>query len=323
MSKLRQNIITGDWVVISPERSQRPEDYVVAASPKRGTPLDCPFCERNNNAYRFSIKDAETRNVYVIPNKFPAFNKADGIIDEGDSFYPNSKALGGHEVIIIKNHETDIFENGVELIDELIGVYKSRYNFYDQDPTIECSMIIHNHGSEAAASIDHPHSQLFASSIMPSYIEKELVGSKAYFDTNKECVFCKILQVEKENNERIVYENDEFIVFTFFAARFPFEMWIMPKKHQSQFEKISSETQMFFADAMKMALNRLNKSLNYPSFNYWIHTQPHHKEDAAESYHWHIEIAPRVSKFGGYEMGSGVVIDVVSPEVAAKFLKNA
>jgi len=323
MSKLRQNIITSEWVVISPERSQRPEDYVMAASPKRGTPLDCPFCERNNNAYRFSIKEAETRNIYVIPNKFSAFSKADGIIDEGDGFYSNCKALGGHEVIVIKNHETDIYDGSVELMNELIGVYKNRYSVYDQDPTIEYAMIIHNHGPEAAASIDHPHSQLFASSIMPSYMEKELAGSKAYFDTNNECIFCKILKVERENNERIVYENDEFIVFTFFAARFPFEMWIMPKRHQSQFHTISPETQMFLADAMRTAFNRLNKALNFPPFNYWIHTQPCHKEDTADSYHWHLEIAPRVSKFGGYEMGSGVVIDVVSPEVAARFLKNA
>jgi UDPglucose--hexose-1-phosphate uridylyltransferase len=322
MSKLRQNVITGEWVVISPERSQRPEDYVMASSPKRGTPLDCPFCERNNNAYRFSIKAAETRHIYVIPNKFPAFSKADGVIDEGDCFYPNSKALGGHEVIILKNHEKDLYDS-VELLDELIGVYRNRYNFFDQDPTIEYSMLIHNHGPEAAASIDHPHSQLFASSVMPSYIEKELEGSRVYYDANAECIFCKMLKIEKENKQRIVYENDEFIVMTFFAARFPFEMWIVPKSHQSQFETISYETQTFLADAMKTAFDKLNKALNFPPFNYWIHTQPHHAGEAADYYHWHVEIAPRVSKFGGYEMGSGIVIDVVSPEVAASFLKKS
>ena len=132
-----------------------------------------------------------------------------------------------------------------------------------------------------------------------------------------------MLKIEMANNQRIVYENDDFLVFTFFASRFPFEMWIVPKKHQSQFENISGGTQKQLAEALGKAFCKLNKALNSPPFNYWIHTQPHHKEEAADYYHWHLEIAPRVSKFGGYEMGSGVVIDVVSPEVAANFLKKA
>lgn len=322
MSKLRQNIVTEEWVVISPERSHRPEDYVMAASPKRGIPKDCPFCMTNNNAYRFSIKEAETDNVYVIPNKYPAFTKTETIIDEGDGFYQNTKSVGGHEVIITKEHEQDIYEDGVETMDELIGVYKQRYNIYTQDPVIEYTMIIHNHGPEAAASIEHPHSQLFASGILPSYIEKELKGSQKYFYQTHDCVFCKMIAVEKENEHRVIYENEEFIVFTCFAARFPFEMWILPKTHQSRFEQISSVTQKSLAEAMYHALNKLNKSLNNPPFNFWIHTLPNHQQGAEDYYHWHVEIAPRVSKFGGYEMGSGIVIDVVSPETAANFLKK-
>lgn len=323
MSKLRQNIVTGEWVVISPERSKRPEDYVMASSPKRGTPADCPFCVTNDNAYRFSIKEVETDKVYVIPNKYPAFSKIDGVIDEGDCFYQNTKSLGGHEVIILKDHEQDIYGDGVATLNELIGVYKSRYNFYDQDPTIENTMIIHNHGPEAAASIEHPHSQLFASAILPSHMEKELTGSKTFFERTSKCVFCEMVRVEKENGQRMVFENDEFSVFTFFAARFPFEMWIVPKSHQSQFEKISPQTQKMLAEAMYEALNKLNKALNFPPFNYWIHTLPHHHQEATDYYHWHLEIAPRVSKFGGYEMGSGMVIDVASPESSAEFLKRA
>lgn len=324
MPKLRQNIVTGDWVVISPERSKRPEDYVVASAPKRGIPADCPFCISNkDSAYKFSIKDVETNNVYVIPNKYPAFIKDDSIISEGDNFYQDTKSIGGHEVIIIKEHDQEVYEDGKEIINELIGVYKNRYLFYDQNPVIEYTMIIHNHGPEAAASIEHPHSQLFSSAIMPSYIEKELAGSKKYFDEKKACVFCDTVKVEKENGHRIVYENDQYVVFTFFAARFPFEMWVVPKTHLANFELSDEHQQLLLADALHNAIAKLNKALNFPPFNYWIHTLPHHAEDQDDSYHWHLEIAPRVSKFGGYEMGSGVVIDVVSPEVAAEFLKKA
>lgn len=323
MAKLRQNIVTGEWVVISPERSRRPEDYVMASSAKSGAPADCPFCIKNNNAYLSSIKEAETENVYVIANKYPAFTKADGIILEGDGFYQDTKSIGGHEVVIIKDHELDIFSEGKDIINELIGVYLSRYKVYDNDPVVEYTMIIHNHGPEAAASIEHPHSQLFASSILPSYIEKELLGARKYFEENKKCVFCEMVKFEKEVNHRVVYENEEFIVFTFFASRFPFEMWVVPKKHNSKFEEIDEVIQAALADAMQNAFRKLNKSLNNPPFNYWIHTSPHHHDEAKDYYHWHVEIAPRVSKFGGYEMGSGVVIDVVSPEVAAEFLKKS
>lgn len=322
MSKLRQNIITGEWVVISPERSSRPEDYVMAAAPKRGIPQDCPFCINNNDAYKFSIKESETENIYVIPNKFPAFTENDSVIDEGDGFYQNTKSIGGHEVIVIKKHEQEIYSDGKKIMNELIGVYKNRYKYYGQNPTIDYTMIIHNHGPEAAASIEHPHSQLFASEIVPSYVEKELIGSKHYYFNNNTCVFCDMIHLEKKNRQRIIYENDEFTAFTFFAARFPFEIWILPKNHQSNFENISFKTQENFADAMHKVINKLNKALNFPPFNYWIHTLPHHRQDMANAYHWHMEIAPRVSKFGGYELGSGMVIDVVSPETAAEFLKK-
>jgi UDPglucose--hexose-1-phosphate uridylyltransferase len=158
--------VTGDWVVISPERSKRPEDYVTAAAPKRGIPVDCPFCVENNKAYLTSIKEAETENIYVITNKYPAFVKDDSVISEGDGFYQDTKSIGAHEVIIIKNHDQEIYADGVAIIDELIGVYKSRYKHYSEDPVNEYTMIIHNNGPEAGASIEHPHSQLFSSAVM-------------------------------------------------------------------------------------------------------------------------------------------------------------
>jgi len=325
MPKLRQNIVTGDWVVISPERSKRPEDYVTASSVKpKIIPQDCPFCLSNpNSAHQFAIGKAETNDIYVIPNKYPAFVHDDSVILEGDGFYCDTKSHGGHEVIILKNHDLDIYEDGEKVLNNLIETYRHRYNHYGQDPAVEYTMIIHNHGPEAGASIEHPHSQLFSSTIIPNYIEKELIGSKKYFIDKNECVFCKMAEVEKANKQRIVYENDHFIAFTAFAARFPFEIWIMPKHHAAHFENISLETQKSLANAMKETFTKLNKALNFPPFNYWIHTLPHNAQEADGYYHWHMEIAPRVSKFGGYEMGSGVVIDVVSPEMAAEFLRKA
>lgn len=322
MSKLRQNIVTGKWVVIAPERAKRPEDFVMAAAPKRFVDKQCPFCLTNpQSSYKFSIKEAETKLIYTIPNKYPAFADSDDVISESDLYF-STKALGGHEVIIIKDHQTEIYEGGWELLDELFGVYLNRYLFHQKNPTIEYAMPIHNLGPEAAASIEHPHSQFIASSIIPNYVEDEMSGAAKYFQDKHKCVFCAMIEEEKQQQIRVVAENDDFICFTFFAARFPFEMWVLPKKHVAHFEHISKGERENFAKIVYEAITKLNAALKFPPFNWWLHTGPTKKDHIGEYFHWHMEIAPRVSKFGGYEMGSGIVIDVVSPEMSAQFLKK-
>lgn len=324
MAKLRQNIVTGKWVVIAPERAKRPEDFVMASAPKRHLNGDCPFCLENpKGSYEFSIKDAETKNIYVIPNKYPAFNNTDEeVINESDDLYFSTKSVGGHEVIIFKDHQTEIYEGGWEKLTELFGVYKNRYLFWQKDPVIEYAMPIHNMGPEAAASIEHPHSQFFASSIMPNLIEEELAGTKKFFLDQNKCVFCAMIEEETQQQVRVISENEDFIAFTFFAARFPFEIWILPKKHSSFFEEISQGELENMGKIAYDCLTKLNSTLKSPPLNWWIHTAPTKKDHLGDYYHWHMEIAPRVSKFGGYEMGSGIVIDVVSPELAAQFLKK-
>ncbi len=323
MSKLRQNIVTGKWVVIAPERAKRPEDFVMAAAPKRHIDEKCPFCLTNpQSAYQYSIKEVETDHIYVIPNKYPAFVKDEEVISESGDLYFSTKAVGGHEVIVIKNHETEIYEGGWQLLNELFGVYQNRYLHFQKDPVIEYAMPIHNLGPEAAASIEHPHSQFFASSIIPNQVEDEMIGAKNFLLDKKECVFCAMIREEQKQKIRVVAENEDFIGFTFFAARFPFEMWILPKKHQSFFEKISAGERENMAKLVYELVSSLNKTLRFPPFNWWIHTGPTKKDHVEDYFHWHMEIAPRVSKFGGYEMGSGIVIDVVSPELAAQFLKK-
>ena len=324
MPKLRQNIVTGKWVVIAPERAKRPEDFVMAAAPKRHIDEKCPFCLTNpESAYKFSIKEVETEHIYTIPNKYPAFVQDQEVIEPAGDLYFSTKSIGGHEVIIVKDHQTEIYEGGWELLNELFGVYQERYRFYQKDPTIEYAMPIHNLGPEAAASIEHPHSQFFASSIIPNQIEDELKGAKHFYTDKGECVFCAMIREEKKLEVRVVAENNDFIGFTFFAARFPFEIWVLPKKHKTSFATISAGERENMAKIVYELITSLNKTLRFPPFNWWIHTSPTKEDHIGEYFHWHMEIAPRVSKFGGYEMGSGIVIDVVSPELAAQFLKKA
>lgn len=323
MPKLRQNIITGDWVVIAPERSKRPEDFVaVKRAPKKQLKQECPFCPPKGEAYLSRIKEVDTKHAYVVTNKFPAFVSEDEVIEEGGSLYPSYKSIGGHEVISLLDHDQELEDAPLEVLLDLFSLYQNRILSHEKNPVVEYVMIIHNFGSEAGASIDHPHSQLFASSVMPSYITKEIGGAKKYYKENKECVFCRLVEEEGGDGFRVIAENDDFIAFTFFAARFPFESWIVPKKHNARFERTSKDELKKFVEVFSDVQKKLAKTLSEPAYNYFIHTSPARLNHTSIYYHWHLEIIPRVSNYGGYELGSGIVIDVVSPESAARFLRG-
>ena len=327
MPQLRQNIITGDWVVIAPERAKRPQDFVMPESIKVSDKAKCPFCAGTEKyILNERVKRATTENIYVIENKFPAF------VEKGKkaslrSFYPEEgfyrakESIGDHEVVVIKDHDLSLNKLPKNIAKELFEVIRDRYMWIKENEKVSSIMPIYNHGAESGASIDHPHAQIFASGVIANTVGRELDGADRYFGINGNCVFCDIVAHELKEKARIVYENENFVAATFFAARFPFETWIYPKKHESQFEKTSKKSMADLVDALMETLYKLDKTLKNPPLNLYIHTLPTILEDAA-SYHWHLEIIPRVSNFGGFELGSEVIINVMSPEEAADYLKG-
>jgi UDPglucose--hexose-1-phosphate uridylyltransferase len=322
--QLRQNIITGEWVVIAPERAKRPNEYTTGDTVKKQTKKECPFCV-GKPTWKTRIKEADTKNVYVAPNKYPAFVTEERC--SARSFYPESgfyrakPSVGGHELIIIKDHDSMLDVMPEPILYEMLLVSQKRYQIYRFDDCTEYTMLIYNHGAKAGASIEHAHAQLFASSIVPNLITKEKHGAERYFEINGVCVFCDLVEHEKREEARILSENEHFVMFNFYASRFPFEIWVLPKKHESNFEDVNSEEMKALANILRRGLDMLSKTLNDPPLNFFVHSLPT-TSDQADYYHWHVEIAPRVTGYGGYEMGSGVIIDVVSPEQCAKFLKQ-
>lgn len=326
MPSLRQNIITGDWVVIAPERAKRPQDYIIPPSMKVSKPEDCPFC-KESPAYKTNthLRIDHGKNIFAIQNKYPAF------VDNGQkelrSFYPEEgfyrarEAKGDHEVIVVRDHKHSLVTMPKEILGELLEVIRHRYLTMKEEPGVASIMPIYNHGPEAGASLDHPHAQIFASGIVANTVGKELEGAERYFGINGVCVFCDIIKHEKHEKIRVVYENKEFVAIAFYASRFPMETWIYPKEHQSQFENSSKKSMEYLADAVSHIVHQMNKSIPRIPFNFWIHTLPVALENSAY-YHWHLEIVPRITNYGGYELGSGVVIDIMNPEDAAKYLRN-
>lgn len=328
MPQLRQNIITGKWVVIAPERAKRPLDFVFPKSIKVVDKTKCPFCI-GSDGYKSNekIHRASTDNVYVIENKFPAFVDEDSAASirsfyPEDGFYRAKPSNGKHEVVVLKDHDTPLYKLPKHIATEFLEVIRDRYNSIKKMDHIASILPIYNQGGEAGASLDHPHAQIFGSGIIANTVGEETHGANRYYGINGECVFCDMIKHERKEKIRIVYENDEFISATFFASRYPFETWIYPKRHESQFEETSKNSMKLFADCMMETLYAFDKTLQSPPLNMYIHTLPTILENSA-SFHWHMEIIPRVSNYGGFEIGSDVIIDVMSPEEAADYLRNS
>ena len=237
-------------------------------------------------------------------------------------FYRAKPALGGHELIVTKNHDHCLDAMPRNVLEEMLLAIQRRYIFYAKNDLVEYAMAIYNHGPQAGASIEHGHAQLFASSIVPNLITTEKHSAEKYYELNNVCPFCDMVEHEKKEKIRMLCETDDFVMFNFFASRYPFEIWILPKKHTSNFETASGSIIKDLSKIMRRGLDMLAETLNDPPLNFYIHSLPTTSENA-DYYHWHLEIAPRVTGYGGYEMGSGVIIDIASPEDCAKYLRKS
>jgi len=313
-------------VVLAPERAKRPSDYISVNKEKKQKKADCPFClDSKVSAYEDRNKDFDQKNTYLIKNKFPAFIEepeleTPKLYKLEDNFYKMKLALGGHDVIVCRDHDTDLPNFSTEIFEDLYHTFRDRLKHYGEVSNVEYAMPIYNHGPQAAASIEHPHAQIFASAIVPNLVNRELTHTGTYYAEHKSCAFCDLIAHEQDQNTRVIFENEEFIAFTFYAARFPFEIWVLPKKHESDFRNISKSEINSLAKISKEIFGRLDETLKDPDLNFYIHSAPLQTGES-NSYHYHLEITPRLSVYGGYEIGSGMVIDIVSAEQAAEFLR--
>ncbi len=335
MSELRQNPATKDWVIISTERAKRPEEFSLPHDEldNREKVADCPFCEGNEPltppetlSYRaYGTKpNAPGWWIRIVPNKFSALAPKDALQRiKADDFFRHMDGFGEHEVLVEHpRHNMTIAIMEQKQVEEIFLAYRERHITLSQDPRFELLIIFKNHGPSAGTSVRHSHSQIIATPITPQHIRHRLEEAMRYFDDNGECVYCAMLQKELALKERIVLETDNFAAFEPFASRSPFETWILPKKHDSSFESITPQHTKELAYVAKQTLGKIYFSLKNPDYNYIIHSSPCHEKNV-EYYHWHIQILPRISAMAGFELGSGIYINTVIPESAARFLRDA
>ena len=331
MPELRSDPISGRWVIIATERAARPHDFPAP-------PVDvndqeqCPFCagrEAQTPPEIFAIREPGTApnnpgwQVRVVSNKYPALRIEGDTASSRVGIFTRTDGVGAHEVIIeTTDHHTHLGLLPAPHVAAVIGAYLQRYRDLDGDERFQYALLFRNHGRTAGASLSHPHSQLIALPVIPKRAAEELESAERYFGRHAVCVFCRLIQQELESGERVVFENDRFVAIQPYAARFPFETWLLPKHHTSSFGDLAPSDVMSFADALRTTLYALQACLNNPPYNYIVHTAPY-TDHARHAYHWHLEIMPRLTQVAGFEWGSGFFINPVVPEDAARFLRQA
>lgn len=339
ISELRQDVVTGDWVVAATGRARRPGAFRLVKPEKSQPKRSCPFerllataiavYDRAGERYRLTSKDRNYLTKHwqlaVVPNKYPAFRPgAPGVcpIIKNSGPYSWQEGVGFHEVVIMRDHTRSIAAMAPSEAEMVIRAYRDRYQALKDEECVEYISIFHNHGSAAGATISHPHSQIIAIPVIPPDVGRSLRGSAEYFRRHRRCVHCAMLDFERKARKRIVYENRDYIVFCPYVSRQAFEIRIFPKRHNPEFESISEREIAHAADALKTALAKLNRGLNKPAYNFFIHTAPTADGQRLGHYHWHIEIIPKTAIWAGFEIGTGIEISTISPEAAARFLRS-
>ncbi|MCX5716582.1 MAG: DUF4931 domain-containing protein, partial [Candidatus Omnitrophica bacterium] len=246
MPELRKDPITGRWVIINNDKPKGPENYEIEVHQKKGG--TCAFCPGNEKmtppeitAYGNVKRDKNTPGwtLRVVPNKFPALQIEGNIDKTGIGMFDMMNGIGAHEVIIETiHHDKEIADRDEQEVRDLMWMYRDRSLDLRKDKRFKYVLIFKNYGFSAGASLEHPHSQLIALPFTPKRVSGEIEGSETYFNYRERCVYCDMIRQEVYEKELTVAENRSFLSFTPFASRFPYEIWVIPKEHASDYAQI-------------------------------------------------------------------------------------
>ncbi len=293
MSEIRKDFLIERYSIISEKRGQRPHHFKHTTEETKDL---CFFCLGNEHLTPPTIDRFPKKgewNIRVFRNKFPALKPP----------------KGDHEVIVETNEHGKQLENlKPEEILEVFKMYETRRLALEKK--FKYASIFRNSGKRAGASLPHSHSQILASDLIPPIIQQEMDAAKK----KKSCPWCEYVKSDKK---RIAGENKNVVAITANAPRFSYEVWLMPKKHVSNFSELSVVEALDFCTLLKKILLKLSTKIE-PSYNYVVH----HSPKKSKNFHFHLEILPRVANHAGYELGEGAYIIDTTPETAAKFYRS-
>ena len=316
-------------MIIASERAKRPQEFHVETKALPRMEM-CPFCEGNERLTPPEIyalrengdADGKGWRVRVVPNKFPALMVEGGLDKSGDGVYDSMNGIGAHEVIIeTPEHLSSTSALEEERIHEVLHTYRDRLLDLKKDSRLVYGLIFKNVGQQAGASMEHAHSQLIVTPIVPLRVQTEMDRSARYHEFRGRCLLCDIVKQEIAGSVRVVIESPNFLAFEPYASRFPFETHILPKEHESHFESTREDRLGELAGVLRTTIRKIEGAIQNPPYNYLIHTSPLNS-GPLEHYHWHFEVIPRITNTAGFEWGTGFYINPVPPEDAARYLRE-
>jgi UDPglucose--hexose-1-phosphate uridylyltransferase len=328
MSDFRQNLATKEWVIIAPGRGQRPHDFATA---KVAGPVypefreDCPFCP-GNEALTGSELLRRNRDgswlMRAVQNKFSALSTDASVQREQHGLFLKSGSYGHAEVIIESpRHNDTLVTMELDQLHELLRMYRRRMAEISMMSNIAIVMLFRNCGPHAGTSLEHPHSQIIASPLIPPNIRDPFQKAALHYDSYGSCVYCDLMHEELRQQERMVFENEHYVVFCPFASRTPYELRIYPRVHNASFFWSPKEEFGDMAEALQLTLSAMHRVLGNPSYNLIVRTAPVGDEDV-RYLHWYMLVVPRLSTPAGFEMGSGIYINPAPPEQCARELRE-
>ena len=328
MPELRQNFFTKEWVIIATERAKRPEELathrVMQAIPE--FVQSCPFCPGNESQTPSEVLRVPAKGdpwaVRVIPNKFAPLSSDAQPTRSLQHLRRRIDGFGFHEVIIDgPDHSRCMALLPDEHVAKILRAYRSRYNTLSLDHRVSHITIFKNHGADAGASMQHPHSQLIATPVIPSQVRHRLFEALRHYDDAGECMFCHMVEREVEDQTRIVLKSDRFVAMEVFASPTPFATHIFPLRHIASFGDISEMEINDLARVLRTLLAKIYVGLENPDLNFTVRSGPA-EYAGARHFHWYVSVIPRLTRTAGFELGSGMFINTVLPEAAAEFLRR-
>jgi UDPglucose--hexose-1-phosphate uridylyltransferase len=328
MATLRQDPTTKEWIILAPRRAERPgpqRPFLRESLPDRDD--RCPFCPGNEHMTPPEITRVTLDGTWdqrVFPNLFPALEPGGSLErHDGAGLFGEMGGVGSHEVIVESPlHGERMDEMSPDRMTRVIGLWRDRYVTLKSDPATKGVIVFKNFGERAGTSLVHPHSQIVATPVFPPDSLRRYAVATRYFDDTGHCVYDDLLDAELRRGKRLVARMDGFAAVAPFAARVPFETWIMPLRHQTSFGQLGDDLVPALAELLRGILGALRRVGGDPDFNVVVLSAPSH-EEWKPFFLWHVRILPRLATAAGFELGSGMYINTVSPEESAQLLREA
>lgn len=331
--ELRYHITSGDWVLISPKRKSKakPDNFEKKEKRKIISKIGCPFEDpqkfgNSSPSFWYPGKTySKNWKIQILENKFPALShpvKDAHSKRENIGVYIKASGIGFHDLLITRNHFDNFADLDGNLSFNVLKLISKKITQVSKDGCIKYVSVFQNWGPTAGASIFHPHYQIISLPIIPNDVSRSLSFSEKYYKENQKCIHCQIIKDELKFKERIVYQDKDIIAFCPFASKEPYQVNIFPKKHLPFFEDSPDAILKRISNALKIVLLSIKKNVSDPDYNWFIHTGPITEKNKHQHYHWHIEVVPKSNISGGFELGTGIEVNAVPPEDAAKELRS-